>query len=162
VVGNFVLNHVGQPQVALEELRRVARPGGRIAVTIWAVPAAAGQALIGRAVRAAGVVRPAELPALAPEDDFPRTEEGFAGLLCSAGLAGVTCRTLAWDHRASAEEWWSGPAAGVATIGRIVVSRPPGTIAEIRRHYDALSAEFAAPDGMLVLPHAALLACGRA
>ncbi|MGP8297812.1 class I SAM-dependent methyltransferase [Streptomyces inhibens] len=60
VVGNFVLNHVGRPRAALDELRRVTRPGGRIALTLWAAPrprgpAAPGQALLGRAVRAAGV-----------------------------------------------------------------------------------------------------------
>ncbi|TDC15378.1 class I SAM-dependent methyltransferase [Streptomyces sp. 8K308] len=55
VVGNFVLNHVGRPRAALAELRRVARPGGRLALTVWAVPAGPGQTLLGRAVAAAGV-----------------------------------------------------------------------------------------------------------
>ncbi|GAA3375265.1 hypothetical protein GCM10020367_42410 [Streptomyces sannanensis] len=162
VVGNFVLNHVGRPRAALAELRRITRPGGTIALTIWAAPAAAGQALFGRALQAAGVTRPAHLPTLAPEDDFPRTGEGLADLLRGAGLADVACRTLAWNHRAGAEEWWSGPAAGVASVGQVVVSRPAEVIAEIKRHYDALSAEFAGPDGLLVLPQAALLASGRA
>ncbi|AXI80867.1 class I SAM-dependent methyltransferase [Peterkaempfera bronchialis] len=161
VVGNFVLNHVGRPRAALAELHRVTRPGGRIALTVWAAPAAAGQALLGRAVQAAGATRPAHLPALAPDDDFPRTEQGFADLLRTAGFTDASCRTLAWDHRATPEEWWSGPAAGVATIGQTVVSQQPATIAEIRRHYDLLSAEFTGPDGMLVLPHTALLAHGR-
>ncbi|MCX4751323.1 methyltransferase domain-containing protein [Kitasatospora sp. NBC_01287] len=162
VVGNFVLNHVGRPRQALAELRRVTRPGGRIAVTIWASPAAPGQALLGRAIQAAGAVRPAHLPALAPEDDFPRDERGLADLLRSAGLAGVACETLRWDHLAGPEEWWGGPAAGVASIGQVVVSQTPATRAEIKRQFDLLSAEFAGPDGRLVLPHAALLARGRA
>jgi SAM-dependent methyltransferase len=165
VVGNFVLNHVGHPRAAMAELRRVTRPGGRIAATIWAVPAvpaAAGQALLGRAVQAAGVARPAHLPGLDPEDDFPRTEQGFAALLGGAGLGEVSCDTLVWDHRATPEEWWSGPAAGVATIGQIVTSQPPAIITEIKSHYDSLCAEFAGPDGVLVLPHEALMAHGRA
>ncbi|MFE7774989.1 hypothetical protein ACFU5O_14005 [Streptomyces sp. NPDC057445] len=41
-------------------------------------------------------------------------------------------------------------------------SRPPAVIAEIKRHYDSLCAEFTGPDGALVLPHAALMAYGRA
>lgn len=163
VVGNFVLNHVGRPREALRELRRVTRPGGRIAVTIWAVPAAAGQALLGRAVGAAGVPRPAHLPALAPEDDFSRTEQGLAALLGeAAGLTDVRCTSLAWDHRTTREEWWSGPAAGVATIGRIVTSQSPAVIAGIKNHFDSLCAEFTGPDGSLVLPHTALLAHGLA
>ncbi|MEV6104241.1 class I SAM-dependent methyltransferase [Streptomyces sp. NPDC051940] len=162
VVANFVLNHVGRPREALTELRRVTRPGGRIAVTIWPVPPAAGQALLARAVHAAGATRPDDLAALAPEDDFPRTEQGLATLLDDAGLAAVDCRTLHWEHRTTPEEWWSGPAAGVATIGQIVTSQPPAVIAEIKRHFDALSTEFASPDGTLALPHTALMACGRA
>lgn len=161
-VGNFVLNHVGRPREALAELRRVTRPGGAVVVTVWPVPAAAGQALWGRVVHAAGVERPAHLPALAAEDDFGRTEEGLAELLREAGLGAVRCRTLEWEHRAGRAEWWSGPASGVATIGQVVTSQSPETIAEIRRQYDALADEFATSDGQLALPHAALLAYGRA
>ncbi|TDU02432.1 methyltransferase family protein [Streptomyces sp. 846.5] len=161
VVGNFVLNHVGRPRDALAELRRVLRPGGRIALTIWSTPAAPGQALLGRAVEAAGVVRPSHLPALAPEDDFPRSPQGLIDLLESAGFreAGCEagCETVRWDHRADAEVWWSGPAAGVAFIGQIVLSQPEETRAEIKRHFDLLSEEFTGPDGRLVLPHEALL-----
>ncbi|MET9104248.1 class I SAM-dependent methyltransferase [Streptomyces antibioticus] len=161
-VGNFVLNHVGQPRQALTELRRVTRAGGRIAVTIWTAPAAAGQALLGRAVQAAGVIRPAHLPALAPEDDFLRTEQGLAALLGEAGLTDVVCETVTWNHRTTPEEWWSGPAAGVATIGQIVTSQDPVRAAEIRKHFDSLCAEFTGPGGELILPHAALIACGQA
>lgn len=161
VVGNFVLNHTGRPLSALAELRRVTRPGGRVAVTIWAAPAAAGQSLLARAMQAAGAVRPAHLPPLAAEDDFPRTGQGLTDLLGAAGFADASCRTLAWDHRADAEEWWSGPAAGVASVGRQLVSQTPDTIAAIRWHYDRLSAELAGPDGLLALPHTALLGHGR-
>ncbi|MGW9150593.1 hypothetical protein [Streptomyces virginiae] len=52
MIGNFVVNPVGQPRSALKDLHRVTRPGGRTAVTIWATPAAAGQTLLGRAVLA--------------------------------------------------------------------------------------------------------------
>ncbi|MER7701828.1 class I SAM-dependent methyltransferase [Kitasatospora sp. NPDC097605] len=162
VVGNFVLNHVGRPRRALAELRRVTRPGGTVAVTIWSSPPAPGQALIGRAVEAAGVPRPSDLPALAPEDDFPRTERGLADLLASAGLAGAACESVSWNHRTDLEEWWSGPASGVATIGRIVAGQTPEVRAGIKRHLEALGKEFTGPDGLLLLPHVALLASGRA
>lgn len=162
VVGNFVINHVGRPRAALAELHRLTRPGGRVALTTWGNPRGAGQELLGRAVTAAGVDLSAHMPRLAPEEEFPRTEEGFAGLLRGAGFTDVTCALLTWDHRTDLEEWWSGPASGVAMIGQAVVAQPPATVAAIRRHLGALAAGFTAPDGTLVLPHTALLAWGRA
>ncbi|MFD5781188.1 class I SAM-dependent methyltransferase [Streptomyces sp. NPDC126933] len=161
VVGNFVLNHVGRPKTALAELRRVVRPGGWIALTIWATPPAAGQTLLGLALRAAGAVRPSHLPSLASEEDFPRDESGLTDLLGAVGLRDTDCETLRWDHRASAEEWWSGPAAGVAFTGHLVQSQTPEIRAEIKRHFDVISLEFADSDGVLTLPHAALLARAR-
>jgi SAM-dependent methyltransferase len=146
VVANFVVNHVGRPLAALCELRRVTRLGGRVC----------------RAVQAAGVTRPDDLPSLAPEDDFPRTVSGLANLLAAAGLTQPSSQVIEWEHRVSAEDWWSGPAAGVSCAGHLIVRQAPEKIAEIKRHFDDLSTEFATPDGLLALPHAALLATGRA
>jgi len=161
VVCNFVLNHVGQPRLALAELRRVVRTDGWVALTIWPTPPAAGQALLGRAIEAAGAVRPAHLPALATEEDFSRDESGLTDLFRSAGLREATCETVRWDHRASAEEWWSGPEAGVAFTGQLVQSQSPEIRAEIRGYFDKFSLEFADADGLLTLPHAALVARAR-
>jgi len=161
VVANFVLNHVGRPLAALRELRRVTKPGGIVAVTIWAHPQGSGQTLIGRAVQAAGVTRPDDLPFLAPEDDFPRTPNGLTSLLAAAGLTQPSSQVIEWEHQVTADDWWSGPAAGVSFFGHLIVRQPPEVIAEIKRHFDDLSAEFARPDGILALPHAALLATGH-
>ncbi|WP_103510738.1 class I SAM-dependent methyltransferase [Streptomyces sp. SM13] len=161
VVGNFVLNHVGRPREALAELRRVTRPGGRVAVTIWRSPGAPGQTLIGRATQAAGLTRPDWLPALAPEDDFPRTREGLAALLDAAGLLGAECDEVAWEHRCDTDIWWAGAERGIGAIGQVLNSRGAEGMAEARRAYDGLCAEFRTADGLLVLPHVALLARGR-
>ncbi|MGW0230819.1 class I SAM-dependent methyltransferase [Actinopolymorpha singaporensis] len=161
VVGNFVLNHVGRPRSALAELRRVARPDGWVALTIWATPPAPGQALIGRAIQAAGAQRPPHLPPLPPEEDFSRTPAGLTALLESAGLREAYGETLRWNHRVAADEWWSGPAAGVAFTGQLIRSQPPEVRAEIRRFFDEFSGEFADVDGLLTLPHAALLVRAR-
>ncbi|MFD9006275.1 class I SAM-dependent methyltransferase [Streptomyces sp. NPDC059582] len=162
VVGNFVVNHVGRPRAALAELRRVLRPGGRLAVTLWAGGGQAGMELLGRACEAAGAVPPAYLPRLDPAEDFPRTPEGLAGLLTDAGLAAAEGGTLHWEHRAGVEEWWGGAAAGIATIGRVVTSQTPKTVALIRREYDRLAAGVTDGDGLLTLPHTALLGHGTA
>jgi SAM-dependent methyltransferase len=161
VTANFVLNHVGRPKEALVELRRVLRPGGRLALTIWALPHAPGQALLGRAVREGGAVSPPHSAGLAPEDDFTRDDPGLTALLDSAGLRDTRCATLRWNHRVSAEEWWGGPAAGVAAIGTLLCGQTPEVRAAIRRRFDQLSVEFTTEDGLLSLPHAALLARAR-
>lgn len=160
VTANFVLDHVGRPRRSLAELGRVTRPGGRIAVTMWAVPGGEGRALLGRAIEAAGVHRLTHRAVLDSETDFPRTEQGLADLMRAAGIPRPSCRTIAWSHQTSAQEWWHGAASGVGFIGHLVATQPPGIRAEIKRQFDLLSAEFTGPDGRLALPHRALLATG--
>ncbi|MEU2550971.1 class I SAM-dependent methyltransferase [Streptomyces sp. NPDC013313] len=162
VVGNFVLNHVGRPRAALAELRRVLRPGGRIAVTLWGARRGGGQDLLGAACAAGGAVLPSYLPRLAPDEDFERTPEGLAALLAEAGFDGAAARELEWDHRAGAEEWWGGAAGGVATVGLVVTSQDAETTGRIRREYERLCARFDDGEGLLALPHVALLASGTA
>ncbi|MGW2347546.1 class I SAM-dependent methyltransferase [Actinacidiphila glaucinigra] len=66
VTSNFVLNHVGRPRRAMAELRRVVRPDGWIALTIWPVPPAAGQGRTCSAVRSGP-------PALSGRPTCPRS-----------------------------------------------------------------------------------------
>ncbi|MCZ7437898.1 class I SAM-dependent methyltransferase [Micromonospora sp. WMMC241] len=156
-VANFVLNHVGDPAAAVAELRRLVRPGGRVSVTLWPSPHPPLQRLWGEALDAAGVTPPADLPRLAPERDFPRTEEGVTGLLTTAGLVDAACATLSWTHRADPDDWWAGPAAGISAIGLVVQRQEPAVRARIRRAYDRLTAGYRDADGMVALPTAALL-----
>ncbi|MFJ8083786.1 class I SAM-dependent methyltransferase [Streptomyces sp. NPDC096205] len=162
VVGNFVLNHVGRPRTALAELRRVLRPGGQLALTLWSPGRQAGMELFGRALQAAGVVRPPDLPRLDAAEDFPRTPQGVEALLTEAGFTGAACAETRFTHRAGVEEWWSAAAAGLATIGLIVTAQDADTVVRIRGAYDELAAAEYTDDGELVLEHGALLAHGRA
>nr|WSY54428.1 hypothetical protein OG999_32685 [Streptomyces sp. NBC_00886] len=91
-----------------------------------------------------------------------RTADGFAELLAGAGFRDARVAELEWDHRTTVDEWWGGPAAGVATAGLIVTSQETGTVVRIRREYERLAGEFTAGGDELALPHIALLACGRA
>ncbi|XVV17531.1 class I SAM-dependent methyltransferase [Actinoplanes sp. CA-131856] len=161
-VANFVVNHVGDPTAAVRELRRVVRPGGRVAVTIWPHPAPPAQQLWSTIFDAAGVERPADLPRLAPDKDFPRTTEGLSGLLRRAGLAGVTGEILAWIHRTDPESWWSGPANGIGSPGAVIRRQDAGTLGRVREQYDRHTAAHLDRDGRLALPTAALLGAGIA
>lgn len=158
VVANFVVNHVEDPSAALAELRRVVRPGGRLAVTIWRGTTNEAMFLFNLALDEAGVERPV-YPTLPV--NFARTAEGLRELVEQAGWSEVVGRELAWTHRADPEVWWSGPAGGVANIGLVVTGQTPEMFARVKAAYDRLAAERVAEDGLIDLPAVALLASGR-
>ncbi len=162
VLANFVLNHVGRPRAAAEELRRVTGDGGRIAVSLWGDERGAGQSLARQAVAAAGLDLPPALPPIAPEDGVPLTEEGVAALLTGAGFTGVVCGTVRFEHRADPERWWAGTAGGVGPTGALVAAQPQDVIDAVRKEFDALVQPLLGDDGLLTLPHVALLASGSA
>jgi ubiquinone/menaquinone biosynthesis C-methylase UbiE len=91
-VANFVINHVGDPAAAVAELRRVVRPGGRIAVTIWPHPQPPMARLLFDAFESSGAQRPASVPQVDADKNFARTVDGLSGLLRNAGL-GPVCQT---------------------------------------------------------------------
>ncbi|MEV8566703.1 class I SAM-dependent methyltransferase [Streptomyces sp. NPDC051322] len=157
-VANFVVNHVEDPWAALTELRRVVRPGGRLAVTTWHDAGNEAMSLFNLALDEAGVERPV-YPALPV--DFDRTVDGLGGLLEQAGWAEVGSKELAWTHREDPEVWWSGPAGGVANIGLVVTGQTAEMFARVKSAYDRLAAGRVADDGLLSLPAVALLASGR-
>jgi len=158
VVANFVINHVGDPAAAVREMRRVARPGGRLAVTIWPYPPPPAQQLWSTIFDAAGVRRPTDLPRVAPDRDFARTGDGLAALLDRSSLIDVRCDMITWTHRTHPEAWWAGPANGLGVPGALLRRQDPTTNARIRQHYDQVTAAYRDAEGQLGLPTAALLA----
>ncbi|MGK5680330.1 class I SAM-dependent methyltransferase [Actinoplanes sp. URMC 104] len=159
-VGNFVINHVGNPAAAVAEMARVTRRGGRIAVTVWPSPPPTAQRLWNDIFDAAGVERPAQLPRLDDANDFPRTEKGLSALLEGAGLAAVMCTTVSWTLRIDPDDWWAGPAAGLGMPGLILARQPQSVVAEVRAAFDELTGPYRTDGGLLALPTSALLARG--
>lgn len=158
VTANFVINHVGDPRAALAEMVRVTRPKGILAVTIWPYPVSPLHQLFAEAVDASAAILPPS-HRLPTGLDFSRTEAGLADLLTAAGLRDVGASRLSWECRVDPEEWWAGPAGGVATIGEIVTSQSPQIAAAIKANYDRLTRGYRDGDE-LVLPTAAILAFG--
>ncbi|MDN3359595.1 class I SAM-dependent methyltransferase [Actinomadura sp. DC4] len=158
VVGNFVVNHVGDPPAAIEQMHRVLRPGGRLALTCWVMPGSGVLAVVRDAMEQVGVPWPDDVP-LSPFMAYGR-RDAFAALVAGA-FADGTAEELSWDFAFDAGEWWeTGAMAGVGSNGVVLLRQGPATIAEVRRAYDRLLAPYAAGDGSVVVPAHALLACG--
>lgn len=158
VVGNFVINHVGDPAVTLKELHRVLRPGGRLALTCWAMPRRGVLALLGDAMEEAGVEWPDSVP------PGPFTEHGrrdaFAALV-QERFRDAGAGALDWDFTFDPEDWWTRCALGrVGSAGLVLALQDEATVARVKEIYDRALVPFATGDGRVTVPAHALLAYG--
>lgn len=158
VAGNFVINHAGDPAVAVAELRRMLRPGGRLALTCWPHPPSPATGIAAQAIEAAGVPWPEDIPV--PPFRRHSSAPMFAALLTRAGLAGTTAQVLSWEHRVDPGQWWEMYLSGVGSNGIVIGRQDSTTVARIRTEYDRLTARYAADDGTVALPASAVLASG--
>ncbi|XRQ09527.1 class I SAM-dependent methyltransferase [Actinomadura welshii] len=159
VAGNFVINHVGDPGRALAELRRVLRPGGRLALTCWVMPGSGALAIVREAIEEAGVPWPGDIP------EPPFMEHGepaaFRRLVTEAGFGEVAVEEVTWEHVTDPEHWWeTGALSRVGTNGVIVGRQDADTVARIKGAYDGIISGYAVADGKVALPAHALLASG--
>ncbi|TDD93380.1 class I SAM-dependent methyltransferase [Actinomadura rubrisoli] len=158
VAGNFVINHVGAPDLALAALRRVLRPAGWLALSCWAMPAAAGVlTAVREAIDEAGVPVPDDIP----ESPFMEYGEpaAFRRLVMEAGFTDVSVEEMTWEHVVDPEYWWeTGALSKVGTNGVIIGRQDAATVARIKVAYDGVITRYATPDGKIALPAHALLA----
>ncbi|MFC5748837.1 class I SAM-dependent methyltransferase [Actinomadura rugatobispora] len=157
VTGNFVINHVGDPAAVLAGLRRVLRPGGRLALTCWEMPGSGALGIVREAVDRVGVPWPDDIPVT------PFMEHGeraaFERLVRAAGFADARAETVTWHHRTDPQEWWeTGAMSRVGSNGVIVTRQDTATITRIKAAYDEIMTRYAVADGQVSLPAHALLA----
>lgn len=118
VVGNNVIQHVGEPTQAALQFRRVLAPGGRVALTNWdAAERSPFFAAVQGAVAAAEVPSPTEAPA--GPSFFQFTDDAvFRALLEDAGFEAVAVDSLPIEIPvASGDELITALAEGTVRVG---------------------------------------------
>ena len=160
VVSNFVAPHLSRPELAVAELVRVLRGGGRLALTTW--DAADRMRFLGvflDSFAAAGATPPPDIPAGPAFFQFA-DDEKFAKLLTGSGLNRVEIATVAFDHHIqSADELWQGMLGGMVRTSATFLGQPEQTREKIRTAFDRLVLDYRRGDGFEV-PVSVKLASG--
>ena len=160
VVGNFLMLHLGRPELATREFVRVLAPDGRLALTVWDVPERARiLGVMVDAIAAAGASAAEEIPAGPPIFRFSEERE-FVRLLREQGLDGIEVRTIAFSHSSpSADDLWDGLLAGTVRTSALVFAQTKDVQREIRAAFDQIVRDYEAGD-RLEVPVSVKLASG--
>ncbi len=147
---------MADPAAAFAGTRRVLRPGGRVALSVWGPPERnPWLAVGGAAMRERG-----HLPPPAPGEPSPfalASEERLLGLLGEAGFAGARVEEVAVVMAYRDADDYLDVTADTSPTGAVIRGLPAGEREELRRGLEAAFAPFASGDGLAV-PGVALCA----
>jgi ubiquinone/menaquinone biosynthesis C-methylase UbiE len=149
VVARFVVMLMEEPDAALEGARRVLRPGGIIALSVWGPPERNPWLAVGGAVlRERG-----HLPPVQPGEPSPfalADSERLAGMLDAAGLVMPRVEEIAvtMSYRDAAD--YLVVSGELSPFGAVLRALPAGEIEELRRRVDAALAPFRTEEGFAV------------
>ncbi|RFA10768.1 SAM-dependent methyltransferase [Subtercola boreus] len=129
-LSQLVIHFIADPVVAIREMARVTRRGGRIAANVWDFKGSRGPL---------GVFQQAALdldPAASVSEITRGTGEGdMLEMVTRAGLTDVTTGELTVDITfPTFAEWWDPFTLGIGPAGAYVVALEPDRRAELERH----------------------------
>jgi SAM-dependent methyltransferase len=160
VVGNFVFNHVGRPETALAEARRVLRPGGWLALSSWDAPRR--NRLLGLIVDAAASVDAPPPPGLPAGPTNFRSDAELRGLFEGSGFVDVGTSHIMFEAAVpDPAALWSGVLDSAVRIRPLVTGQPPEVQAAIRAAFDRLVEVHRRADGTLAIPVSVQVTRGR-
>jgi SAM-dependent methyltransferase len=160
-VGNIVIQHIGKPGRAAEELARVLVPDGRIALSTWDAPERSPffAALLG-AVSEASLPHPHDVPP-GPSFFHFADEDVFRALLADAGFADVAIATTPVEFAlTSADEVLTALADGTVRTGALVRAADEEQRVRMRESLESLLAPWRRGDAFVV-PAQVKIAHGR-
>jgi SAM-dependent methyltransferase len=142
------------------EIRRVLKPGGRLALTVWGPRAA--NPWLGLVFDAVSVQLGAPMPPPGVPHPFSLDDrDRLAGVLSAAGLVEVAITELPTPYRAATvHEWWSRTAALAGPLARRLAALEPKQADELRDRAIEAASPYLGSEG-LEFPGVSLLATAR-
>ena len=158
VVMNYGMLHLARPNAAIAEARRVLRPGGRYAFTVWGAPdLAIGFGLVVHAIEKYGDPH-VGLPEGPPFFQFSDAVE-CRRTLESAGFGGIDVAVLRLTWRlTSADAVFAAIAMGGVRTSAVLRAQTPDAIAQIRDSVRHGVESYWTNDGAFEVPMLSVLA----
>ncbi len=152
-IAQLVVHFMTDPVAGLAEMRRVTRPGGRVAACVW--DHAGGRGPLSPFWQAANELDPHAID----ESQLPGARHGHLGeLFARAGLREVEAGEIAVTlEHPTFDDWWEPYTGGVGPAGAYVARLDPAERDRLRERCRAML-----PDPPFVLESVAWTACGLA
>jgi ubiquinone/menaquinone biosynthesis C-methylase UbiE len=162
-VGNFVLNHLPQPELAIAECARVLKAGGSMAFTVWDTPAENRyMGVVADALASETELESGPEPPSGPDPYRYADEREFEALLRQAGVEQVRVESIRFSHPASdVKDLWEGMLSGSVRASSKIGAQSDEVRARIRERFAANLNEHRDAEGVIQLPVSVKLAAGR-